>query len=151
MFKPDELKRQVLFEDIDKAQLEELAPFIKEISLKKKDMLFQEGDDTKGIYLIRSGRIGISKATADEWKQTLAVLTQGQFFGELSVMEKRKHEADAEAMENTELLLLSKEAFEKIEKEKTDLALQVTKKIAIVLSKNLRQMNQKFLNVLINY
>jgi CRP-like cAMP-binding protein len=66
-------------------------------------------------------------------------------------MERRRHEANAEAIENSELFLLSKEAFEQIEREKTDLALQITKKIALVLSKNLRQMNQKFLNVLINY
>jgi CRP/FNR family transcriptional regulator len=151
MIKADDLKRQILFEDIEKAKLEELAPFIKKITLKKKDILFHDGDDTKGIYMIRSGKIGISKATADEWKQTLAVLTEGQFFGELSVMEKRHHEADADAIDKTELFLLSKDAFEKIEKENTDLALQITKKIAIVLSKNLRQMNQKFLNVLINY
>lgn len=151
MVAAEDLKRQILFEDIDKSRLEELAPFIKEISLRKKDLLFRDGEDTKGVYLVRSGKIGITKATADEWKQTLAVLAQGQFFGELSVMEKRKHEATAEAMENSELFLLSKEAFERIEKEKTDLALQITKKIAIVLSKNLRQMNQKFLNVLINY
>ena len=147
----NELKRQVLFENIDKDGLDQLAPVIAEISLKKGDILFNDGEDTKGIYLIRSGKIEISKLTADGWKQNLAILNPNQFFGELSVMEKRSHEATATAIDNTTLFLLPKEGFEKIEKEKTILALQITKKIALVLSKNLRNMNQKFLNALINY
>jgi CRP-like cAMP-binding protein len=147
----NELKRQVLFENIDKDGLDQLAPIITEISLKKGDVLFNDGEDTKGIYLIRSGKIEISKLTADGWKQNLAILNPNQFFGELSVMEKRSHEATATAIDNTMLFLLPKEGFEKIEKEKTELALQITKKIALVLSKNLRNMNQKFLNALINY
>jgi CRP-like cAMP-binding protein len=147
----NELKRQVLFENIDKDGLDQLAPVITEISLKKGDILFNDGEDTKGIYLIRSGKIEISKLTADGWKQNLAILNPNQFFGELSVMEKRSHEATATAIDNTMLFLLPKEGFEQIEKEKTELALQITKKIALVLSKNLRNMNQKFLNALINY
>jgi CRP-like cAMP-binding protein len=131
--------------------LDQLAPVITEISLKKGDILFNDGEDTKGIYLIRSGKIEISKLTADGWKQNLAILNPNQFFGELSVMEKRSHEATATAIDNTMLFLLPKEGFEQIEKEKTELALQITKKIALVLSKNLRNMNQKFLNALINY
>jgi CRP-like cAMP-binding protein len=146
-----ELKRQVLFEDIDKNGLDQLAPVITEIALKKGDILFNDGDNTKGIYLIKSGKIEISKLTADGWKQNLAILNPNQFFGELSVMEKRNHEATATSIDNSSLFLLPKEGFEKIEKEKTELALQITKKIALVLSKNLRNMNQKFLNALINY
>jgi CRP-like cAMP-binding protein len=147
----DELKKQVLFEDLTKAELKSLAEVIEEISLKKGEALFSESEDTRGIYLVQSGAVEVSKTTPDGWKQKLAVFKPGQFFGELSVMEKRKHEADAAALEKSELLLLSKEAFEKLEKDEAKLALAITKKIAIAMSKNLRRMNEKFLNALINY
>ncbi len=145
------LKKQVLFKDLDKTQLKYLASVIEEISLKKNSILFKEEDETRGIYLIRSGIIEISKITADGWKQTLALLKPGHFFGELSLMEKRRHEATAVALDKTELLLLKKESFEKIEQEKSKIALQVMKKIALAMSKNLRRMNEKFLNALVNY
>jgi CRP-like cAMP-binding protein len=93
----------------------------------------------------------VSKTTPDGWKQKLAVFKTGKFFGELSVMEKRQHEADASAIEKSDLLLLSKEAFEKLETEDAKLALAITKNIAIAMSKNLRRMNEKFMNALINY
>lgn len=146
-----DLKKQSLFEDIEETELEQLTGTVKELSLKKSDILFSEADETKGIYLILSGKIEISKVTPDGWKQTLAVLTPGNFFGELSIMEKRRHEASATAIENTEMLLLAREDFDKIEKENAVLALQIIKKIAIVMSKNLRRMNEKFLNALISY
>ncbi|MBT9536948.1 MAG: cyclic nucleotide-binding domain-containing protein, partial [Nitrospirae bacterium] len=76
-----ELKKQILFEDISNSELEKLAKVIKEVSLKKGEFLFKEGEDTKGIYMIRSGKIEINKVTPDGWKQTLAVLSTGNFFG----------------------------------------------------------------------
>jgi len=151
MVSTKELKKQVLFEDINDKELEKLAEGIKELSLKKGDFLFKEGDETKGIYMISSGKIEITKVTTDGWKQTLAVLKSGNFFGELSILENRKHEANAVATENTELLKLPKEEFEKMERENVALASQILKKLALVMSKNLRRMNEKFLNALINY
>ena len=146
-----ELKKQILLEDIADSELESLSKIIQELSFKKGEFLFKEGEDTKGIYMIRSGKIEINKVTPDGWKQTLAVLTAGNFFGELSILEKREHEANAEAIEKSELLKLSKEDFERMEKGDVSLALQILKKIALVMSKNLRRMNEKFLNALINY
>ena len=103
------------------------------------------------IFCEPAGKIEINKVTPDGWKQTLAVLTAGNFFGELSILEKRKHEANAAAIEKSELLKLSKEDFEKLEKEDVALASKILKKLALVMSKNLRRMNEKFLNALINY
>jgi len=151
MITRSDLKKQVLFEDISDPELEKLTKILKELSLKKEEFLFKEGDDTKGIYMIHSGKIEITKVTPDGWKQTLAVLTTGSFFGELSILEKRKHEANAIAIENSKLFKLSKENFEKMEKEEVTLAAQILKKLALVMSKNLRRMNEKFLNALINY
>ncbi|MBA3061123.1 MAG: cyclic nucleotide-binding domain-containing protein [Nitrospirae bacterium] len=151
MLSINELRKQILFEGIKDADLGKLSGSIEERFLKKGEFLFREGEDTKGIYMIRSGKIEINKVTPDGWKQTLAVLTVGSFFGELSIIEKRKHEANAVAIENTELLKLPKEEFEKLEKEDVVLASQILKKLVFVMTKNLRRMNEKFLNALINY
>jgi CRP-like cAMP-binding protein len=145
------LRKQVLFEGIEPRHLEYLAGIIKEVSLKKDGLLFKEGDPTKGLYLIKSGRIEISKMTPDGWRQTLAVVPEGGFFGELSIIEKRNHEATAKALENTEILKLLRDDFDRLEKENQELALQIMKRIALVMSNNLRRMNERFLKALVNY
>jgi CRP/FNR family transcriptional regulator len=151
MIKTDLLKQQVLLEDLDSEGLNKISKIIKKYSLKKGEQLFKEKDETKGLWLIHSGKIEISRVTADGWRQTLAVLTPGHFFGELSIIENRRHVASAVAIEETELLLLPKEDFERLFQEDMSLACNIIKRIAIVMSKNLRRMNDKFLSALISY
>ena len=151
MIKADLLKQQVLLEDLDSEGLNKISKIIKKYSLKKGEQLFKEKDETKGLWLIHSGKIEISRVTADGWRQTLAVLTPGHFFGELSIIENRRHVASAVAIEETELLLLPKEDFERLFEEDLALACNIIKRIAIVMSKNLRRMNDKFLSALISY
>lgn len=145
------LKQQVLLEDIGNTRLNKISKIIKKFSFKKGEQLFKEKDETRGLYLIHSGKVEISKVTPDGWRQTLAVLTSGHFFGELSILEKRRHEASAVAVEDTEILLITKEDFERLMKEDIALACEIIKKIALVMSKNLRRMNDKFLSALISY
>ena len=151
MVNPKLLREQVLLEDLDEPERLKMGTIIKELSFKKGDAVFSEGEDTKGIFLIHSGKVEISKIAPEGWKQTLAVLSKGSFFGELSIVEHRRHEANATALEDTSILLIPKEDFAAMEKENLLLASKVMKRLILVLSKNLRQMNEKFLNALISY
>lgn len=151
MIDPEFLTRQILLQEIDGEKLKRLAGIVKQMSFKKGEHLFRERDETKGLYLVHSGKIEISKVTPDGWRQTMAVLTSGHFFGELSILERRQHEASAVALEDTELFLISKEDFENLMKSDIELACDIIKKIAIVMSKNLRRMNERFLSALISY
>ncbi|MGB9715150.1 MAG: Crp/Fnr family transcriptional regulator [Thermodesulfovibrionales bacterium] len=145
------LKQQSLFSDIDSEGLEKLSKIVKKISLKKGEQLFKEKDDTRGLFLLHSGKIEISRVTADGWRQTLTVVTPGDFFGELSILEKRHHVASAVAVEDAELFLIPKEDFERLMDEETKLACYILKKIAIEMSKKLRRTTDKFLSALISY
>ena len=151
MVKAGELKKQILLEDLTKADLEKIAKIVKILSFKKGEHLFKEKEETKGLYLIHSGKVEISKTTPDGWKQTLAVLHGEHFLGELSIIEKRLHEATATALENTRVYLITRNDFEKMEKHDTALTSKIMKKLVLVLSKNLRRMNEKFMNSLISY
>ena len=145
------LKKQVLLEDLEKTDLEKVAKIVKNLSFKKGEYLFREKEDAKGLYLINSGKVEVSKVTPDAWKQTLAVLRSGHFLGELSIIEKRRHEATAVALENTDVFLIEKKDFEKMEKQDTAVTSKVMKKLVLVMSKNLRRMNEKFIKSLISY
>jgi CRP-like cAMP-binding protein len=145
------LSRQILLSEIDKEEIEKISRVIKKVSLRQGEQIFKEKDDTRGLYLVWSGKVEISKVTPDGLKYTLAVLTTGQFFGELSILEKRVHEASAVAVEDTELFLIQKGDFEELMKEGVALACEITKKIAYVMSKNIRRMNDRFLGALVSY
>jgi CRP/FNR family transcriptional regulator len=151
MITTDILKQQVLLEGIEESGLSKIAMITKQVSVKKGDQLFKEKDETKGLWLVHAGKIEISRITADGWRQTLVVLPAGHFFGELSILENRKHVASATALEDTELLLIPKEDFDDLVQKDCALALKLVIKLAIAMSKNLRRMNDKFLSALISY
>jgi CRP-like cAMP-binding protein len=145
------LKQQSLFSDIDSEGLEKLSKIVKKLSLKKGEQLFKEKDDTSGVFLLHSGKVEISRVTADGWRQTLTVVTPGDFFGELSILEKRRHVASAVAVEDAELFLIPRGEFERLMEEDLKLACYILKKIALEMSKKLRRTTDKFLSALISY
>lgn len=147
----EDLRRQVLFEGLDNISLEKIAQRLQILNFKKGETLFSEGDEARGIYLINSGKIEVTKATPDGWRQTIAHFGPGNFCGELSIIENRKHEAKAVATENVSVYLLSVEDFQRIEKEDLLLASEILKKLVLILSKNIRLMNERFLKALVNY
>jgi CRP-like cAMP-binding protein len=107
-----DLKKQRLFSDLTDAELDMMAKSVVVENHAKGKPIFKEGEPTKGLYLVKSGKVEISKATPDGWKQTLAVIADNHIFGELSVIEdKKNHGADATAIETTEVYRISIDDF----------------------------------------
>ena len=146
-----ELKAQSLLEGLDALELEKVALVVKEERLSRGEYAFRENEPCNGIYMIKKGRIEISKTTPDGWKQPLAVLNNGQFLGEIALLKKTSHASDARVIESAELLLLGRAAFEEMEKKEPALMLKIIKNIAIITGLNVRRMNDKFVKALVNY
>lgn len=152
MIDTSELKKQILFSDLTDAELGLMAKTIAVEHHLKGKPIFKEGEPTKGIYLVKSGKVEISKATADGWKQTLAILIENHIFGELSVIEdKATHGADATAIEATEVYRFKTEDFKALEKSDALMMYKIMKTIARIASKNVHSMNEKLMKLLISY
>ena len=147
-----ELKQQLLFGELTDAELGVMAQKIAVETCPKGKSIFKEGEPTKGIYLVKSGKVEISKKTADGWKQTLALLTESHIFGELAVIEgKKTHGADATAIEATEVYRFKTDDFNALEKSDTMMMYKIMKTIARIASKNVHSMNEKLMKLLISY
>ncbi len=147
-----ELRQQILFSDLTDAELGMMAQKVVTESYAKGKPIFREGEPTKGIYLVKSGKVEISKATADGWKQPLAILTENHIFGELSVIEdKQTHGADATAMEATEVYRIKTDDFKALEKSDANMMYKIMKTLARIASRNVHAMNEKLMKLLISY
>ncbi len=146
-----DLGKQLLFEGVEATQLQKIAGKLSVIILNKDHYLFREDEEAKGIYLVDSGKLEISKTTPDGWKQSITVFKAGSFCGELAVLEKRRHAASAIALEDSKLFLLSRDEFERLQSEDTSLANVILRKLCIILSCNLRSMNDRLLKTLVGY
>ncbi len=147
-----ELKQQILFTDLTDIELGMIAQKIEVVNYSKGQSIFREGEQTGGIYLVKKGKVEISKKTPDGWKQTLAILAENQIFGELSVIEDKKaHGADATAIEATDVYLFTTEKFKAFEKSDPATMYKIMRTIARLASKNVHSMNEKLMKLLISY
>ncbi|MEJ5307002.1 MAG: Crp/Fnr family transcriptional regulator [candidate division WOR-3 bacterium] len=80
--------------------------------LKDGEVLFREGEVGDEMYLIKSGKIKIVQKIGDEMK-VLAVLSEGDFFGEMALIDGSPRSATAIAEGDTELITFDKVAFRK--------------------------------------
>lgn len=81
-----------------------------EKKLQAGEVLFHEGDRGEIMYLIREGKIKITKGRGDEEK-VLAVLKEGDFFGEMAIIDGSPRSAGAVAVTPVSLLVIDKESF----------------------------------------
>ena len=152
MIDTPELKKQILFSDLTDAELGVIAKKIAVEKFSKGKPIFRAGEKTKGIFLVKTGKVEISMMTADGWKQTLAVLLENHIFGELSVIEdKMTHGADATAIDDTEVYRFKTVDFKALEQSDTNMMYKIMKTIARIASKNVHSMNEKLMKLLISY
>ena len=85
--------------------------------------LFHKDDTGDAMYLIETGRVRISITDEDRKEITLAELAQGDFFGEMSIIDGRKRSADSTVIEDGRLAVLSRPNFLKFVRANPDVAL----------------------------
>ena len=108
-----------------------------EKSLAPGDTIFRDGDPPDLVYLIKEGQVEITKGQGSR-KKVLAILKEGDFLGEMAVIDGSPRSATAKAITETRLITLDAEEFkEDIENDPMIGALIFT------LIKRLRKTDQK--------
>jgi CRP/FNR family transcriptional regulator len=81
-----------------------------EKQLKSGEVLFKEGAGGDEMYLIRSGKIKIVK-DLEGTSKTLAIIGEGEFFGEMALLDKSPRSASAIAETDARLIIVDRDAF----------------------------------------
>lgn len=80
---------------------------------KKGEIIFREGDASNNTYIIKSGQIEISKGIGNQ-KIVLAVLKEGDVFGEMGLIEEKPRSATATALEDTRMAVIDHDTFNEL-------------------------------------
>jgi CRP/FNR family transcriptional regulator, cyclic AMP receptor protein len=105
------LRSVPLFSSLDDNSAAELRELLHEKQVNGNTRLFNAGEKGDAMYLIQSGRVQISIRDEDGHNLVLAELAQGDFFGEMSIIDGRQRSAAASVIEDATLAVLSREAF----------------------------------------
>jgi uncharacterized membrane protein len=105
------LRSVPLFSSLDDDSAKELRELLQEKRVTGNTRLFNAGEKGDAMYLIQSGRVRISIRDEDGHNLILAELAQGDFFGEMSIIDGRQRSADASVIEDAMLAVLSRDDF----------------------------------------
>ncbi|MCX7958151.1 MAG: cyclic nucleotide-binding domain-containing protein, partial [Deltaproteobacteria bacterium] len=113
-----------LFTGLTEEEIIKLKSYMEPKSYKPLETIFLEEMEGNAIYLVQEGTVKISKIADDEEgeenKETEKVMTyfrSGDIFGEMSFIDNLPRSASAYAVENCELFIFKRSAFEKMAEE----------------------------------
>ncbi|MGH7738923.1 MAG: Crp/Fnr family transcriptional regulator [bacterium] len=135
------LSKYAPFKSFDQTDLESLGSIGQEKAFKKDDLIFDEDSKGDSMYILKSGAVKILKKVKNQ-DNTIAVLNPGEFFGEMALLDGLPRSAAVRATADSEVLVLSLDAYQQLRREKPHTALKLMDIIIKVLSNRLRQANK---------
>ncbi len=123
------------FEELPDEQIEDLCMIVADQVFHRGQIVFSEGDDGTGFYVVISGRVKIFKLSPEGKEQILHIFGPGDPFGEAAVFSGQHFPANAEAMESSRIFFFPRESFSDLIEDNPSLALNML----AILSKRLRR------------
>jgi CRP-like cAMP-binding protein len=123
------------FEELPDEQIADLSMIVTDQEFQRGRVIFSEGDEGTGFYVVISGRVKIFKLSPDGKEQILHIFGPGDPFGEVAVFSGQHFPANAEAMETSRLFFFPRDSFADLIKRNPSLALNML----AILSRRLRR------------
>ena len=100
-----------LFSGLDTGEVARIARGTREIHVNKGDILFHKGDSPTGFYLVVYGQVKLAISSSQGSEKVVDILSQGQTFGEAVMFMERPYMVYAQALKDSQLLLIAKNAI----------------------------------------
>ncbi|MDO8281843.1 MAG: Crp/Fnr family transcriptional regulator [Thermodesulfovibrionia bacterium] len=117
-------------------------------NVSKGVTLWREGDDCDYIAFVASGRVMISKETELKGNPVvLGIYGTGSFIGALCILDNSGRAVTAETLDDTSLMIITKENFDKLMNENPALWGKLLKGILLSVSKRLKSSFERLVTV----
>lgn len=124
-----------LFSGLSSQDKDKLASLLSEINVKKKELVYNTGDRAETLYILKKGRIKITRLSEDGKELTVDILEAGDIFGEMTLAGEEERETIAVALEDSLICAIKREDFEDFFSKIPHLSLTMTKWMGLRLRK----------------
>jgi CRP/FNR family cyclic AMP-dependent transcriptional regulator len=139
-----ELLRKIhLFDNLTETEMEKIRTICVMEKHAKDTAMFIEGDPGNRCYLIIKGAVRISKFIPNIGEEALTVLKEGDYFGEMALIDNFPRSAHAITNTDVEVLAIDKTELDYIMNMDHELGFKLLWKFTETLSKRLRETNEK--------
>jgi len=132
----DQIASIPLFQGLPRKQHEDLSMIVVDQVFRRGQLIFSEGDEGNGFYVLISGRVKVSKISPEGKEQILHFFGPGEPFGEVAVFAGKNFPANAETLAESRVFFFPRLAFIELIGKNPALALNMM----AVLSSRLRRL-----------
>ena len=133
------LRTLPMFETLSNQRLEEIAGFSSLRRVPRHTAVLQAGDRTDNIYLILTGELKVQISDHEGREVILSVLTAGEMFGEMGVIDEHPRSATVISTEACDLVVIAKDDFKSCLAENFEVSLYIIHSLV----KRLREADRK--------
>jgi CRP/FNR family transcriptional regulator, dissimilatory nitrate respiration regulator len=105
------LSRQPLFRGLDEGEIASLAAGAREYRVRKLEMIFQKGDLAEGMHVVIMGQIKLALPSPQGGEKVVHLAGPGVTFGEAVVFLDKPYPVNAQATQESLVLMVSKAAL----------------------------------------
>jgi CRP/FNR family transcriptional regulator, cyclic AMP receptor protein len=105
------LRKHPIFRDLDPGALDQLCRYAKHCTLKRGTTIFSRGDPGNSLFAVISGTVKMSISSADGRSAIFNLISAGEIFGEIALLDGLPRTADATANTNCEILVIDRREF----------------------------------------
>jgi CRP/FNR family cyclic AMP-dependent transcriptional regulator len=134
-----------IFRDFDGNDIDALATRCEELSFSTGSSVVKEGEPADAMYILKSGVLEVCRNINGETK-SINLLSAGEFFGEMSLIDGGPRSADVVCKEAAVLIRLSSDAFRALKKEQPATALKIADVLLKALSFRVRRSTARALS-----
>ena len=124
---PTLLKKIPFLSALTPAHLRDVYRLARDVRLESGQKVFAKREDADAMFIVVAGRVKIFTDSAGKKRKTYAYLAEGEFFGEMALVEDLPRTASAQAVEPTRLLVIRKADFQRLLARDSRLALYLLK------------------------
>jgi CRP/FNR family cyclic AMP-dependent transcriptional regulator len=143
----DALSQVYLFRELAPHEMERVLSISKEKRVKKNEIVFREGDIGDAFYLIVTGSVRISTLVPGVGEEALTILSEGEYFGEMALIDDAPRSASAIANDDGMLLYIGKDDFRNLLEQQTDIAYKLLWIFTKTLSARLRKTDEQLKSI----
>lgn len=129
------LKHINLFSCFSEAELQEIDRITRMQEVGQRQRIFLPGDPSDTVYFLKKGQVKIAGTNADGREVIFEILTPGEIFGEVEMMDHAPHDTYAETVGDALICAISREDFERYLQDHQDLTFKLTKLVGLRLRK----------------
>ena len=139
MKKIELLQSVALFWDLSEEELGYISQKMIARHYESGKFIFLEDSEGEQCFFVIKGSVKVTRLSKDGREVILAMLNEGEFFGELALLDGESSSANVIALEETEVLTLNREDFLVVLHDYPQIAIQLLKEMADRLRKSDRQ------------